>query len=536
MCTLSWQYRADGLHLLFNRDEQIQRPAALLPERYQENGVTALMPLDPVAGGSWLAVNELGQVWCLLNDYAKGGRVATAGLSSRGMLIKALAHMSARQQQDTLLQVDKLQAYAPFKLVLFQQLQEPIVWHWNGRSLTQHLAVRSPISSSSKLPRGIPAIRRWYWRAKVKDITTAAELLTLQRSSKPVNAFCGLAMQRSTSQTVSTSYLHCDAKGVNFRYWHGHPNTQQVQPDTSLQLAWASALHLQHSGYQPIDLPQLVKSAVPAFAARLRPWQWYGLQHCLAQRQLNQALQQLSAQPDQRFCDSALQYLRVEPQLVACRWPSAESRPVFVANHPTGGLDGLMLIALLQKRYPNLQVVANDLLQAIVPLQANILPVSVFAKPAAAVPQLTAAFASGQPLLIFPAGRTARFNAQHQLDDGVWAKLAITLCRREQRSLTLIHIDSRNSRLFYALAALRLWFGIKTNLEMLLLSREMLKPAVKHPKIFVDVPMHPVELDALADTDRQRAQRLKRRGMQLPILYKEQQDAAGYTSCGRSRG
>ena len=84
--------------------------------------------------------------------------------------------------------------------------------------------------------------------------------------------------------------------------------------------------------------------------------------------------------------------------------------------------------------------------------------------------------------------------------------------------------------------ALRLWVGIKANLEMLLLSRELLKPAVKHPKIFVDVPMHPVELDALADTDRQRAQRLKRRGMQLPVLYKEQQDAAGYTSCSRSRG
>ncbi|GGW71857.1 NRDE family protein [Alishewanella tabrizica] len=533
MCTLSWQYQADGLHLVFNRDEQVTRPIALLPQTVTERGIAAMMPIDPQGGGTWLAVNERGQVWCLLNDYASLKSKPAAGGRSRGLLVKQLAHCANRQQQDAIMQQDKLQGYAPFNLLLFANWQEPEQWHWDGQQLKQYFAVCSPVSSSGRWPRLIPALRRWYWRAKVSPATTAAQLLEIQRTAKPINSFIGIAMQRASTQTVSTSYVHLHAQGASLKYWAGHPRQQSQQATCEVALSWSQTCPPRYSGFQPLALPAVLAKTLPQVAAKLPIWQMRCLQHCLAERQLNQALRQLSQQPDQHFCDGALQYLGVIPQVIACRWPAAHSRPVFVCNHPTGGLDGLLLIALLQKRYPDLQVIANNVLQVVAPLASFILPVPVFAKPAAAIPQLTTAFASNCPLLIFPAGRTGRRNAQQQIDDGIWAKLAVTLSLRAQRTLTLLHIDSHNSRLFYAIATLRNALHITTNLEMFLLSREMLKPAVKQPRIFVDIPMHPIELEALADSDWQRAQRLKQRGMQLPVIYKEQQDAAGYTSCSR---
>ncbi|GHG60742.1 hypothetical protein GCM10010919_04420 [Alishewanella longhuensis] len=534
MCTLSWQYQADGLHLLFNRDEQLTRPIALMPEVVTDNGVTAIMPIDPQGSGTWLAVNERGQVWCLLNDYAAATSTIAVSAISRGLLVKQLAHCRNRQQQDALLQQDKLQGYAPFNLLLFTNLQEPEQWYWDGQQLKQYFAVRSPVSSSGRWPKLIPALRRWYWRIKVSDSTTAEQLLHLQRTAKPLNSFMGIAMQRATTQTVSTSYLHLHRHGVTFKYWDGHPREQGKQANSETALSWSQPCESSYSGFQPLLLPAVLAKTLPQVAAKLPRWQMRCVQHCLAERRLNSALQQLSLLPDQHFCDGALQYLGITPQVIACRWPAAQSRPVFICNHPTGGLDGLLLIALLQKRYPDLQVIANNVLLAVAPLAPFLVPVPVFAKSATAIPLLVEAFASEQPLLIFPAGRTGRLNAQQQVDDGVWARLAVSLSRRSQRALTLLHIDSRNSRLFYALAALRKWLRIDVNLEMLLLSREMLNPAIKQPKIFVDIPMHQIELEALADTDWQRAQRLKQRGMQLPAIYKEQQDAAGYTSCGRS--
>ncbi|MCC5853520.1 MAG: hypothetical protein JJU30_11820, partial [Alkalimonas sp.] len=71
---------------------------------------------------------------------------------------------------------------------------------------------------------------------------------------------------------------------------------------------------------------------------------------------------------------------------------------------------------------------------------------------------------------------------------------------------------------------------------MLLLVREMITPANRRPRLYVDIPMHAVELDALADNDQQRIAWLKRRCYQLPTIYQEVPDAAVKPSCSRRAG
>ena len=536
MCTLSWWYQAGRLHILFNRDERKSRARAYGPERFCQRGVTAIMPIDPDGGGSWVAANEHGQVFCLLNDYAAVYQPEPASRRSRGLLLQALAHSPDWQAQDALLQPEQLRCYAPFRLLVFVGLQEPLLWHWDGSRLRQQLAPCAPLSSSSALPQVIPRLRAWHWQramARAPSLTTQQQL---HRQAGPFSAFSGIAMQRAQVQTVSITQLTIETDRIRMQYWDGHPSTHQQDASHDLELPLRQPLVSEACFSSRLDVQALLRRYSPLLASRLKSWQWILLRWLLAENTLNRALESLNQLPAERFCDAALQRLRLTPDIIACRWPAAAGRPVFVCNHPTGGIDGLLLISVLQKRYPDLQVLANEALAEVQQLAGCIVPIPVFARPKDALPAVQAAFAGDAPLLIFPAGRTARKSATGQLDDGAWAKLAVTLARRQQRSLTVLHLHSHNSRWFYGLAWLRNKLGITSNLEMLLLVREMLTPANRRPRLYVDIPMHAVELDALADNDRQRIAWLKRRCYQLPTIYQEEPDADAKPSCSRRAG
>ncbi|MDP4536145.1 NRDE family protein [Alkalimonas collagenimarina] len=534
MCTVSWCLQQDRMQILFNRDERKSRVVAVWPEHYQQAGVEAIMPIDPEGEGSWLAANDRGMVFCLLNDYVSTYQPTEAIRRSRGHLLRTLAHSPEWQELDVILQPESLLCYAPFRLLVFVGLQEPLLWHWDGQTLRQQCAPHSPLSSSSRWPMLIPELRARYWQRMMAVEPSAENQLLLHQQAKPLHASMGIAMQRQQVQTVSITRLQLKPDSICMEYWDGHPTMHQATPDRSLELKLLPRLEQAEDRFDSqLDVRGLMQRFSPAVSHRLRRWQWSLLRWLLAEKPLNQGLQWLNQQPAERFCDIAIQRLGLQPRVVACRWPASASRPVFVCNHPTGGIDGLVLISLLQKRYPDLKVIANEVLMEVHQLTDRIVPVSVFGNARASLPVVQTAFASDAPLLIFPAGRTARVEPNVGLDDGPWAKLAVTLARREQRSMTVLHLQSRNSRWFYLLARLRRRFGITSNLEMLLLVREMLKPATKQPTLYVDVPMHPVELTALADTDRQRISWLKHRCYQLPRVYQEEPDDTVKPSCSR---
>ena len=533
MCTLSWWYHDNRMHILFNRDERKARAPARWPEHYQQSGVEAIMPLDPEGEGSWVAANALGQVFCLLNDYTSAVEDPTTALQSRGKLVRSLAHSKTWAFIDAMLQPEQLRCYAPFRLVIFTGLQEPLLWHWNGSELRQQSSPSSPLSSSSALPRLIPALRARYWRRKMSQAASLQTQRQLHQQARPWHAFSGIAMQRQQVETVSVTQVDISTDSITMHYWDGHPSQHAESPDKTIQLSLSDAAPAADNFSTQLQVQSLLQRYNPALSNRLSAWQWRLLRWLLAEQRLNRALQELNQQPAERFCDLALQRLNLTPNIVACRWPAADSRPVFVCNHPTGGIDGLLLISVLQKRYPDLLVLANEVLAEVQQLATHLVPVPVFGKPQHALPAVQQAFASDAPLLIFPAGRTARKQANGALDDGPWAKLTATLARRQQRPITVLHLHSQNSRWFYLLARLRTVFGISANLEMLLLVREMLKPATKQPRLYVDVPMQPIELNAIADHDKQRMAWLKRRSYQLPTIYQEDIDAAIKPSCSR---
>ncbi|MFU8784660.1 hypothetical protein [Aliidiomarina sp.] len=341
-------------------------------------------------------------------------------------------------------------------------------------------------------------------------------------------------MQRRLVATVSLTQVDVSDSTVTMQYWDGHPSQHSETANKRIQLNIGETEPVVSTFTSQFNVKSLLQRYNPPLAQRLTGWRGRFLTWLLAEKKVNTVLQALNQQPAERFCDLALQRLNIVPHIIACRWPAADSRPVFVCNHPTGGIDGLLLISVLQKRYPNLRVIANEVLTEIQQLAPLLIPVPVFGKPKDALPALQEAFASNAPLLIFPAGRTARINTSGILDDGPWAKLAVTLASRQQRPITVMHLDNKNSRWFYWLARLRTTFKIAANLEMLLLVREMLNPTKKQPRLFVDIPMRPIELSAIADQHTERMAWLKRRCYQLPFIYRENTDATVKFGC-RSR-
>ena len=93
MCTLTllrapwvddWTGEPPLWRLVFSRDERRNRPQALPPEETVVDGVHVVAPIDPVGGGTWLAVTSAGLVFALMNEYEAPATVADA---SRGLVI-----------------------------------------------------------------------------------------------------------------------------------------------------------------------------------------------------------------------------------------------------------------------------------------------------------------------------------------------------------------------------------------------------------------------------------------------------------------
>jgi Transport and Golgi organisation 2 len=72
------------------RDESPLRPKALLPEIYNNDGVRYIAPIDAQAGGTWVGLNEYGNVIILLNGAFEKHIRQSYYRQSRGLIVKSL--------------------------------------------------------------------------------------------------------------------------------------------------------------------------------------------------------------------------------------------------------------------------------------------------------------------------------------------------------------------------------------------------------------------------------------------------------------
>ncbi len=128
----------------------------------------------------------------------------------------------------------------------------------------------------------------------------------------------------------------------------------------------------------------------------------------------------------------------------------ARGRVVIIANHPLGSLDGLALLNLVGSIRSDVKIVANGLLATLAPLQRLLLPVTVLGGHSGArqLKAILEHLRGEGAVIIFPAGEVSRLRPGG-VRDGRWHSGFLRLAAQTQAPIVPIHIDGRNSALFY---------------------------------------------------------------------------------------
>lgn len=252
-------------------------------------------------------------------------------------------------------------------------------------------------------------------------------------------------------------------------------------------------------GSQPmkIDVDKVLRDRLPKHYKYIPRFVVRWLERTICQDQLNAILLKMADKNSVDAATAALDEMNITVDATGLeRLP--DGRFMFVSNHPLGGLDGLALISLLGNRYDKrIKFLVNDLLMAVEPLRGVFLPVNKYGKQArAAAVQIEEALQSDSQFITFPAGLCSRMQPDGSIADLPWQKAAVAHAINHHRDIVPIYFDAHNSRFFYRFAKWRKKLGIKFNIELIFLPREMIKKSGSTLRVMIGEPIPWNTLDA----------------------------------------
>lgn len=194
-----------------------------------------------------------------------------------------------------------------------------------------------------------------------------------------------------------------------------------------------------------------------------------------------------------------------------------------VANHPSGGLDGIAAIAAIGHSRRDLRVLVNPELASIEGLRPLVIPLDPFGHKSARranAASLRAAIRwieDGGSLLIFPAGEVSHFILRRwAVTDGEWHTTAARIVRHTRATVSPMFLSGRNSGLFQAVGF------VHPRLRTLLLPTEMARRAGSTLDVRVGAPLDARALKSFA-TDETLTAHLRLKTYMLADVLREQQ-------------
>ena len=238
-----------------------------------------------------------------------------------------------------------------------------------------------------------------------------------------------------------------------------------------------------------IDIDKVIGAKSPRLLKVLPRFILRYIKRIIHQDEINEVLSVHGHKQGVEFIDSVLQFMNVSYRVEGIENISLEGRYLFASNHPLGGLDGMILIHLLGKKFPEVRFPVNDLLMHIKPLHSVFIAVNKHgAQSSQNARILEQAYSSDGQILYFPAGLCSR-KQKGKIEDLEWKKNFITKAVKHHREIVPIYFSGRNSNFFYNLAKIRGFLGIKANIEMLYLVDEMFKQKGKNITVRIGKPI-----------------------------------------------
>lgn len=231
------------------------------------------------------------------------------------------------------------------------------------------------------------------------------------------------------------------------------------------------------------------------------------------------------------FCDGLLETLNIRYRIREAdlaRIPKT-GPCVVVANHPFGGIEGIILSSLLLSVRPDVKVMANFLLHAIPNMRDLFFFVDPFERAGSASANLKPLRQSmrwlddGGILGVFPAGGVSYLHLKkREIADGPWARNVGRIVKRAKCPVVPIFIDGSNSVTFHALGL------IHPTVRTALLPREVFNKRGRNIELRVGTPVNYRKTEALPGDEevtellRQRVYMLRHRTDELPATARRQ--------------
>ena len=220
-------------------------------------------------------------------------------------------------------------------------------------------------------------------------------------------------------------------------------------------------------------------------------WIVASVKYFLGIERINQIYNENSSYSGLAFVDSILKHLNIKYIIIDDFKSSIPSTGPFIiiANHPLGGIDGLLLLKLVCEIRPDFKVQGNFLLQQIEPIKDYILPINPFESFKSAQSSYKGVrrgyqhLKEGKGLGIFPAGEVSSF-INFKITDREWQKSSIRFIQKAGVPVIPVYFHGQNSSFFYFLGQ------IHPLLRTAKLPSEMLKSGNQIIRIRVNNPIH----------------------------------------------
>lgn len=236
------------------------------------------------------------------------------------------------------------------------------------------------------------------------------------------------------------------------------------------------------------------------------------LRYLLREKEINAFLEKYGDLPAREFIGEIFHYLNVDYQMKLTSEAElpVSGRGIVVANHPLGGLDGLMLLHAMLSVRSDVKIVVNHILAKIEPLAPHIIPVNNWKSDYSRQPimRLHDVLRRNELVIFFPCGEVSR-QRKGKIQDGPWQKACLSLAKSCDAPLIPIFVDGRNSKAFYLVSK------IAPNLSTAMLAREMWQQRNRCVGLYIGKALPMGMLESLPLPDKQIIQLIRQHVYQL---------------------
>ncbi|MHC1778665.1 MAG: 1-acyl-sn-glycerol-3-phosphate acyltransferase [Bacteroidales bacterium] len=234
-----------------------------------------------------------------------------------------------------------------------------------------------------------------------------------------------------------------------------------------------------------IDIEKIISQRNAGLLNKLPGFVIKIISNIVYQDEVNQLMNKYSHLVGHEFLRAVIDEFDIKLEIDGLENLPSNKRCFFAANHPFGFIDGLVLTYIVSGKYGELKAIANDAFMYVPQLQPFIVAVNVFEGSSKEyLMALDKTYKDNIAITHFPAGIVSR-KQKGKIQDLAWQKSFITKAVSCERDVVPIFFHGYNSKLFYGINTIRKFFGIKANIELMLLPREMFKKRGKTIKVTI---------------------------------------------------